>query len=100
MGPMAARVCDERSIPLATQDPFTTTTRDHMLFTMADQQRCPYCQGPTKPMSVLTQIARCEYQVCEHCGGVAERSGDGSLVALTLVHASLTPRDDVSKAFG
>ena len=34
---------------------------------------CPHCQGPTKLLSVLSDISVVDYYVCEVCDHVLER---------------------------
>ena len=50
---------------------------------------CPHCQGPTKLLSVLSDISVVDYYVCEVCDHVLERP-KGSVGTLQP-HASQEP---------
>jgi len=57
---------------------------------------CPHCQGPTKLLSVLSDISVMDYYVCEVCSHVLElpKGATGTLQPLASQPA---PRTDNTK---
>ena len=51
---------------------------------------CPHCQGPTKLLSVLSDISVVDYYVCEVCDHVLERP-KGSIGTLQPLASQTEP---------
>jgi hypothetical protein len=54
---------------------------------------CPHCQGPTKLLSVLSDISLLDYYVCEVCGNVLELP-KGAVGTLQPLASQPAPRAD------